>query len=171
MSNVLPTEHKKKETGRLWTRFLLVGAVMLAGGAVVATLAILPAFISVRIARAGIETSEAARLASGDQSAAARAQVLLGILGSIAAATSSPSGVLAGALSLKPANISVNTIIYTGGGQGKIVLSGVAGRREAVSEYRDALSGSGRFVDVAVPVAALVGTQEGKFTITLSGSF
>ena len=40
-----------------------------------------------------------------------------------------------------------------------------------MSEYRDALSGSGRFVDVAVPVAALVGTQEGKFTITLSGSF
>lgn len=170
MSNVLPLKHRKIEVGRVWTRFLFVGALIFVGGAVVAMLALLPALISVRVARANIETADATYSASSDQSAAKRTHALLGVLGPIVAATSSPTDTLVTVLARKPADVSLETITYAGD-RSSIVLSGVSKRREGVSEYRDALEEMGRFSSVAVPVAALVGTQEGKFTITLTGTF
>ncbi|MEK7509925.1 MAG: hypothetical protein AAB605_04435 [Patescibacteria group bacterium] len=170
MSNVLPLKYRSIEVGRLWTRFLFVGACVLTGGAIVALLALLPALISVRVARTNIHSSDSARIASEDQSAAKRAQALLSVLNPIASATSSPTDALVVALAPRPADISIETITYTSD-RSSLVLSGVSERREAVSEYRDALEEIGRFSSVAVPVSALVGTQEGKFTITLTGRF
>ncbi len=155
-------------------RFLFIGSATLAAGACIAILALLPAIVSVRIARASLDAplqESAHGNASADQAAAARAQALIGALRPIAQATSSPTDVISFALAQKPAGISITNITYTGGDKSEIVLSGMSGAREAVNTFRDALEKTGRFSSVVVPVAALVGTQDGRFTVTLSGSF
>jgi len=172
MANVLPLAGKKAVEKRMRARFLLIGSLAIAVAAIVAILSVVPAFMSVRIAHASLESSlqESAGSQSEDQAAAARAQALIGAFKSIASATSSPSDALAAALAQKPAGISITAITYTSG-KNEIVLSGLAARREAVNQFRDMLEKTGRFSGVAVPVGALVGTQEGRFTVTLSGAF
>jgi Tfp pilus assembly protein PilN len=171
MANVIPREGLSKMQKRNSARFLLLGSFIFATAAVIAILAILPAYVSVRIARAAVDSAMQDSTSAGmgtEQAAAVRTQTLITNLTPIANATSSPTDTLSVALSLRPAGISITTITYTGGSKSSILLTGTSERREAVTAFRDALQASGRFSNVAVPVAALVGTQEGRFTITLS---
>lgn len=158
---------------RMSARFLLIGSLMLAASAILAILAILPAYISVSISRATLESSTEAAVQSpsGDQAAAQRTQSFITLLKPLASATSSPATTLVTALTQKPAGVSITSISFVGGAKQTLILSGVSSRREAVNQFRDALEKTGLFSSVAVPVAALVGTQEGRFTITLTGSF
>ena len=152
-------------------RFLLLGSLMFAAAAIVAILAILPAYVSVRIARAAVDSSAqqaAAESMTDDQNAAVRTQGLLTHLAPVVNATTSPSGALTIALAQKPADASITLITYASNAK-SLVLTGTSQRREAVNAFRDALEASGRFSSVAVPVAALVGAQDGRFTVTLSG--
>ncbi|MFZ2555666.1 MAG: PilN domain-containing protein [Minisyncoccia bacterium] len=173
MANVIPSEGLLSLRRRMSARFLLVGSLMLATSALLGLLAILPAYVSVTISRATLESSTeaAAQSSSGDQAAAQQAQGLITLLTPLATATSSPATALAAVLAQKPVGISVTTISYVGGAKKTLVLSGIASRREAVNQFRDALEKTGLFSSVAVPVAALVGTQDGRFTMTLSGTF
>ncbi|OGG58574.1 hypothetical protein A2765_02515 [Candidatus Kaiserbacteria bacterium RIFCSPHIGHO2_01_FULL_56_24] len=172
MSNVLPQSEKKAARRRMFAHFLLIGSIAFGAGACVAILSIVPAFLSVKIARAALDASQrdhAQGSVSEDQSAAVRAQGLITALQPIANASSSPTEALSLALAQKPAGLSITAITYTGGAKGTLALTGTADRREAVSAFRDGLEKTGRFSKVEVPVAAILGTQEGKFTITLSG--
>lgn len=143
---------------------------MLLVGALVASLALVPAFISMQVGKATLQKkqndlSEAAR---EDQAKQTRTLALLSVLTPLTAATSSPSALLSFALGLKPNGISITSVAYT---KKEIVLSGVSNNRLAVNDFRDALQNSGRFASVAIPVSALVGAQEGRFTVTLTGAF
>ncbi len=170
MSNVLPLEEKKKLLRQFYVRFLSVASVMCILGAGVASVALLPAFITIRIAEAALQKSEAAitEATKSDQAQQTRATVLLKALMPIATASTSPADALQRALSPKPKGMSITSIRYK---KGEIVLMGVAANREAVGAYRDILKLDPGFSSVTVPVAALVGSQEGRFTITLSGAF
>ncbi len=169
MANVLPPDDRRILKRRFTARLILTGALTLLGGAAIASLALIPAYMAVRVAEASLQSKEDQAAGQGaDQAAIGRAQALVNALLPLANATSSPSDTLAFALGLKTTGLSITSMQYT---KGQIVLSGVAGKREAVSEFRDALQASGKFASVAVPVAALVGVQEGRFTITLTGAF
>lgn len=171
MANVIPREGLSAVRKRNMARFVFVGAVIFSSAAIVAILSILPAYVSVRVARASVDAvnrEAAAESRSEDQQASARTQALLNVLTPIASATSSPSESLIIALSEKPAAISITSISYVAGTK-TIEIAGTSAQREAISALRDALEASGRFSNVAVPVAALVGAQEGRFTVTLSG--
>lgn len=171
MANVLTLEEKKNLDRRMRARFILVGALVLTIGAAVACLALLPALVSVQVAHASLNAPpEESAAARDDQQKASRAQVLVTALGSLASATTSSANALAGALALRPTGISVTAITYQANAH-TIQLSGTSPRREAVNAFRDALEGSGAYSSVTVPVAALVGTQEGRFTITLKDGF
>lgn len=174
MSNVLPQSEKKAAQRRMRARFLFIGSCALGAGACVAILSIMPAIISLKIARAALDAShrdEAQGNPSEDQTAALRAQGLITALLPIANASSSPTAALSIALAQRPAGLSITAITYTGGAKGTLALTGTANRREDVSAFRDGLEKTGRFSKVEVPVAAILGTQEGRFTITLSGTF
>lgn len=174
MANVLPQRERIAVARRINVRFLFIGACFLAAGAVVALLALIPSLISVRIARASAESSVPAASpedVNDDQAAANNAQKLIAVLKPLVQATTSPSEVVGKALAQRPAGIAITTITYTGGTPGKLVLSGTSATRDAVNAFRAALEHSGVFDSVSVPVAALVGAQEGEFTVTLSGSF
>lgn len=169
MANVLPLEKKKILASRLRARFMFTLALALFIGALAAALALVPAFISTRIALSSLPEGEISETARDDQVQGARAAALVAALAPIVHATSSaPIDSVTAALALKPAGMSISGVRYS---KGKIELSGVATNRAAVSAFRDALEKDARFTTVAVPVTALVGTQEGRFTITLSGAF
>lgn len=171
MANVIPRDGLSKIQKRNTARFLLVGSGMFATAAIVAILAILPAYVSIQIARASVDSAaqESSAGMGEEQAAAVRTQALITNLTPIANATTSPTDALSVALAQKPTGISITTISFVGGSKSNILLTGTAARREAVTTFRDALQATGRFSSVAVPVAALVGTQEGRFTVTLSG--
>lgn len=172
MANVIPPEEMTIVRRTITSRFVFVGSAIIATGACIAILALMPAYLSVRVARASVDTvisNAAAGNLSDDQTAAVRTQGLIATLKPIASATSSPSDGLSRALSVKPTGVSITSITYKSGAKSSLVLSGVSTRREGVDEFRRALEGSARFSSVSVPVSALVGTQEGRFSITLSG--
>ena len=173
MGNVLPQGEKIIVQSGMRARFLLTGSLVITGAACVAILSILPALISVRIARASLESSvqESQGSLKEERAAALRAQNLITALGPLVQATSSPIEALSVVLAQKPVGISLTTITYSGGAKGTLVLSGTSDGRDAVNAFRDALGKTGRFSNVAIPVAALVGTQGGRFTVTLSGVF
>lgn len=169
MANVIPREGLAKIQKRNTARFILIGSLMISAAASIAILAILPAYVSVQIARASVDAA-AQDTAGGlgeEQQAALRTQTLITHLLPIANATSSPTGAVTSALAQKPAGISITTISFTG--SKTILLTGTSQNREAINAFREALEASEQFSSVAVPVAALVGAQEGRFTITLNG--
>ncbi len=166
MANVLPIA-RTTLVRRMRARLLIVVSLTLSAAALIAILALLPAFISISIARAGL-VSEAPAEASLEQGEAARTLALIQTLNTFVG-TTSPSVKLLEALTLRPQGVSISSVRYTAGAPASLVLSGASARREGVSGYRDVLLSDGRFGKVSVPVAALVGTQEGRFSITLSG--
>ena len=52
-----------------------------------------------------------------------------------------------------------------------IVVEGLSQSREAINEYRAELSNDARFQSVSVPIGALAGIEDGRFTVTLMGTF
>jgi hypothetical protein len=165
MTNVLPGAHTILAR-RTRARFIIVIGLTLSAVALVAILALLPAFISISIARAGL-ASDAAAAAPAEQAEAARTLALTQTLETFVA-TTSPSTTFIDALALQPQGVSVTSVRYSAGAAASLILSGTSEGREGVSAYRDALVSDGGFGKVSVPVAALAGTQQGRFSITLS---
>lgn len=168
MANVIPHERKKNLGKALHARFISMGSIIFLIGACIASASLLPAIISVRLARASLPQDNLTQVDRDDQAKYARALALVHALGPLASATSSPSEVVQRAVGLKPAGISITSVTYR---KGQIVLSGISSNRLAVNAFREALEKEERFSTVSVPVAALVGTREGRFTVTLSGAF
>lgn len=169
MANVLPAEEKKRVLREVRSRFVLTFALVLMVGASVAIASLLPALISVRLATSGIpQDGELSQTVRDDQAKHARALALVSALNPLVLATTTPSATVIAALGAKPAGISVSGISYS---KGRLLLNGVSRDRQAINDYRETLEADARFSSVSVPVAALVGSQDGRFTITLLGQF
>lgn len=151
------------------SRFILTTSIALFAGATIAAASLLPALISVRLAFGAlpqeVTLSETAR---DDQTKHARALAVVAALGPSVLATTTPAATAFAALAAKPAGVSVTSLNYS---KGRMLVSGLSRDRQAVNDYREALESDTRFTSVTVPVAALVGTQDGRFTITLMGNF
>ena len=154
------------------SRFILVTSLVLLGLAAAAALTLFPSFVALEIAAPrATEEATGAEADRADATALERSQLLIRELLPVVSATSSPVAVVEKALSLKPTGVRVTRMIYTSGEEeGKITLIG-SGTRDAVSAYKDALTNSGDFTAVAVPVGALVGSEGGGFSIVLAGEF
>lgn len=172
MSNVLPPERKRIEQSLVKARFVRTFGWVVFVGALVALIALAPSYISVRMARTALESAlsepESSEAAKADALTASAAQNILSAVKPVITATSSPSSALSSALRVKPDGISIRGMAYT---KGMLTLSGTGESREIINAYRDALDQDPIFTSVVIPVAALVGAQEGKLTITLRGEF
>lgn len=170
MSNVVTTQHKKNMDRAMRARFIMLAGAMLLLAAFVALLSLAPTYLFLRIATTAIERSEqnVPPEARQDQMISFATTNIVQALTPIANATSSPSAGIAAALALRPAGASITTVTYS---KGTLTLTGKAARRESITNYRAALEKSGLFSSVQIPVSALVGAQDGKFTITLKGTF
>lgn len=179
MSNLLPKERIDRVLVEYRSRLVLTGALVFLCVAIVAGIALLPAFVALKVeeaSQAKQRDSNASQFDSNPISKAERAdilrsQALLARVASVVSATSSPTEILSAALALRPAVVTVDHISFSPGKGGVIKINGEAKGREEINQYRDALAKEGRFNGVSIPVGALVGSEGGDFTITLSGDF
>lgn len=170
MANLLPPVSARTALRDTSVRFAAVAAAVIAGLGVFSIIALVPTYVLV--AGDAPATSTSATTKAQDEAVLARAQSLVELLSPHAAAKGALPAVLT-ALSLRPAGVRITSISYAAGvnGTDTATLAGTADRREDIETYRNALQSSGVFANVSVPVAALVGTTRGEFTVTLTGHF
>lgn len=171
MSNLLPSRTKSDEWARTRERILFVVAGAIALAACVVMLALVPAYSVARTAFVANSAQRDATDSTGPQEKAlADSQAILSQLQAFAA-TSSAARITKDVLALRPKGITVDTISYAAGSPSTLILRGEAANRDLVKEYRFVLSADPRFISVAVPISALVGTDDGTFTLTITGRF
>lgn len=154
------------------SRFVMVTGLALLGIALFAAASLIPSYVAVEAA--GGEEEVVSPEVTAEREIAFSLEYAQGLVRELKPtllATSSPLDVVGSALSMRPAGVKVTRIMYVAGdGEGRITFIGSA-PREQVSAYRDALTKSGLFSGVAVPVGALVGSEGGGFSIVMIGAF
>ena len=179
MVNVLPEETLRAVRGGFRDRLLLVGALVFLGLALLSCLALLPAYIALRIEQDIVpgNVTTSAMPDQSPQSKAERADIMRseGLVKSITpyvAATSSPTQTLITVLSMRPRGVQIDHVHMSSPVGGRaITIEGVAPGRDEINQYREALAKNPGFRSVSVPVGALVAADGGKFSITITGTF
>lgn len=175
MSNVLPPDVQKEIWSSHRANFILVGSLVLFVGAFLALLTLLPSIIATGIFDGGAGASKNVLLteiqAEEERNEILRARMLVTQFSPLASSTALTFEALTAALKARPKGALVQEIQYTQGDKGKIILSGTAADRTAISAYRTALDEVPYFESISVPVGAFAGAEGGRFSITLTGEF
>jgi len=175
MSNLLPEKSHQKIHSEYRARFLLAGASLAIGAAVFAALALLPSFGVLIMSRPGaLARANQAQQDKQDGADISQTKSLMTALAPVAAASSSATTALIDALSEKPAGVHIDNAVYnapTQGSQSTIAIGGVADNRASMDKYRTTLQSDPLFSSVKLPVGDLLGSQGGRFTVTLTGNF
>ena len=171
MSNVLP-ESARQSVWRMYrARFCIAACLVFLAVAALAFIALVPSYFTLYVGGyTSLQGSPVNAHLKDDRAAVAHAQALLGTLSPLLSATTT-SGLIADAISARPATVEISHITSTAGRPGTIILVGSAGSIKAISAYQNALRADPHFTGVSVPVGDLAGTAEGQFSITLSAYF
>ncbi|HEY4517031.1 MAG TPA: hypothetical protein VJG64_03735 [Candidatus Paceibacterota bacterium] len=174
MANVLPKESRKHLRRLQRSRILLAIAYAVFAVSLTVFVALLPAAIILYSAsRAGsTSTSQVQSPSDDDRAALQEVRELVFVLKPVFTATTTPTQVIQHVLSLKPPTIAIDHITYTpADGAGTIALSGTSQTPSALNAYRSALAADSRFANVSVPVGDLIGSDDGRFTMTIKGTY
>lgn len=158
---------------RLRARFILALSIVALVSAGISFLVLVPSYLTLTSNASGISAA-AVNLSSesaSDTAALVEAKSLLTQLAPIVSASTTPAEAILSALALRPPGVKVDQITYIAGATASLMLVGSAANNGDISAYQLALSGDPLFSSVSVPVGALVGTDGGRFSITLSGKF
>jgi Tfp pilus assembly protein PilN len=153
---------------------VVVASFLLMCVGLVAIFALLPAFISSAMPLLGetrVEETSSQAQKDENRKQISSTRTALATLVPYMADTSSSQVVISKVYALRPSGVEIETIRYTAGSPATLVVTGVSDAREPVNDYRTKLVSDGSFENVSVPVAALVGALDGRFTMTLTGSF
>lgn len=166
MSNLLPPQSQKHLRIEYRARFLLVAAFFMLACAGLALLTLVPAEIAVAKLPMlnATSTQQQGSDAAADRAGLAQAQGLLRILAPIAPASSVDP--IAAVLSERGSGIAIHSISYSLA-NGTLVLQGTADTPDHLNMFRAALQADAHFSNVSVPVNALIGNQDGGFTISM----
>lgn len=153
------------------SRLVLVTSLLFLGLAA-AALTLFPSYVALQLAApAASAANAAAEEDRSDAFALERSQFLIRDLKPVLMSTTSAMSAVEAALDAKPAGVRITRVIYMSGeDEGRITFVGTASR-DQVSAYKDALTESGLYSSVSVPVGALVGSEGGGFSIVFSGDF
>jgi hypothetical protein len=170
MTNILPPSADKRLRSEYRARFLLVGSIVLIVCAAFFLFAMAPAEIALftAIPVPVTSTQDSNTNAPSDAGVIKHAKLLVGVLAPFTATTSLDE--LSAVLSARAAGISIESISYNVTGK-TITINGTANSPNAVNAYHLALQSDPRFTNVSVPIGALLGEQNGGFTMTVSGTF
>lgn len=173
MTNLLPTD--KQNDVRLFysLRIRILTASVAIIVAMLSLIALLPIFLILRVNPSNKQVDVTAQNAKNDTAVISHSQELLATLSPLVSASSSVSETLNVALALRQKHeaISIDRISYQSGVRDTIVLSGATTESRHLDEYRRVLLLDPHFIEVSVPVGALVGARNGNFSMTLLGSF
>ncbi len=172
MTNVLPLLDKKSLRQNVVSRIVIVAALALTIVGVVGALALVPAYVSVHLPRTALANlTSTSATSSDDRATVARFKLLVKELAPLVDERPSLGRALALLDEHRPKGVVLDMMYYRSGSPGTLVVSGSVSKRDLVGEYRTALEKAAFFTDISVPVAALVGTSAGSFTMTLTGDF
>jgi hypothetical protein len=174
MTNVLPLLEKKRLRQTVVSRIVIVASLACVVVGMVGMLALVPAYVSVhvpRVALANLSNANANATSSADRDTVARFKLLVKELAGLVDERQSLGRALALLDEHRPKGVALDMLYYRSGSPGTLVVSGSVSKRDLVGEYRVALEKAAFFTDISVPVAALVGTSAGSFTMTLTGNF
>lgn len=172
MANLLPEATQKKVWATTRAHFVAVSAYVLLASAAFSALALLPSYLVLTIAVPAAEIQQTTATTSNKVLMAeiAATQAIVKGIAPVLSATSSPDGRVAAVVAAKPKTVKLTHIAYTVGKPSVLMITGSAVDRDAINTYRAALLAA-NVGNVTVPVSALVGTEDGQFTITVSGDF
>jgi hypothetical protein len=173
MVNVLPPRAKKELLRLNRAHFVLVGSIAALVGALLAFLALLPAYTITLFQHNISEVASTAPLTTEDENERAellRSRSLVRQFSPIASGTNSSFEAIMAALEMRPEDVLIQNIRYTRDG-GSMVIRGIALNRADIIAYRDLLSEDARFENVSVPASDLAGNEGGQFSMTLTGAF
>ena len=170
MSNLLPPKVKRELWGMYRARSIILVALFLCVLAAVSFLALVPSYLVLQIgwrtpAQQSVDPSQAA-----DRAVMAHTQAVVAALSPLLASTTA-SALITDAIGARPAGITIDHVTAAAGSPGTIILTGSAGSNSEVSAYQRALQADPHFSGVSVPVADLIGSVNGEFSITLNASF
>lgn len=171
MTNILPVDTQKKVWRMYRSRFVIAIALVSLILSAIATLALVPGYLVMLIAAPPVNEVSIPQdaVVVDDTAALSKAQGLVQALLPIVNSTTSPSEIITSTLINKPRGITIEHVSYVSGKSAQLTIVG-SGNRDSISEYRDVLSKNSYFTNVSVPVGAFV-SQDGRFTISLSGNF
>jgi len=137
----------------------------------VAAIILLPSYVIVEKNRSALEASGAASdtpsANKSDQDLLNHIKSRVGELGPLVSATSTPNDLITAALALRPVGITIDHIGYSIGKTATILLTGSSKAGDQVNAYQRSLASSNAFAGVSVPVGALAGVNDGRFSITI----
>lgn len=173
MTNVLPHQARKAVWRVYRARFILAGSLVALAVAALSVAALSPSYLILQSEASGAssQTKTDTGTAVQDRAAVLEAQSFITALTPLLNATTSRVEVVSQALSARPAGMTIHHITLTSGKPGTMILTGSAKNISAINTYRKALEGDRTFTSVSVPVGDLAGTQNGQFSITLTGTF
>lgn len=156
-------------------RVITVGSMIASATALIAILALTPAFLTsaIPLLSDSVPTTsdETTVLYEANRKEAARIRASLAVLLPFIEDRPSVQKVIARVYELRPGGVDIERVQYKSGASGQIIVTGLSEAREPVNDFRASLVSEGVFSSVSVPVAALVGALDGRFTMTLSGDF
>jgi len=167
MANLLPINEQKKIWRMYRARFLIAAAYALLAVSFLALCSLVPSYLILALSTEPDESRASSTELVDDPTAMARAQILVDAISPLIRATTTPTQIIEAAISARPKSVLVSKITYA---PGQLVLSGIA-PREAIDVFRTELGKNLSFTAVSVPVSALVGRDENRFSITISGNF
>ena len=173
MANILPPERLKLLRRTQRSRLLFAFGTVASIAGVIALVALLPSYLAIQLGPHAPSVEKNIKTASSTL-AISEAQNLVTVLRPLMATTTTSTSVEAmqAAIQLKPESVVIDRIEYSRGVVlGTIVLGGEAKSASDIDAYRTRLSKDNHFMQVNVPVSVLAGTSNGRFAITLNGSF
>lgn len=168
--NILPDINKKDLKRGLRTRFVVVALIILSASFIVGTVLLVPAYVLTRDAM-GNQGENFTPEDLNEQEILKLPQEIKTKLWFYQAHVESSSFVetLSKILNYKPAEVSLHAFSYTKGDTGgtNISMAGIAKSRSSLVTFESALSGSGEFSSVSLPVSSLTKERNLPFSLDI----
>jgi hypothetical protein len=175
MVNVLPEGARKSVWSFYRSRFILIGSIGLCISGLCAILALLPAYVALRTEGtfAGAPSIDAGvqRGKDSERDQILHTRMLLDQFSAVASSSAPVLDALVSALAKRPPGVVVDRMSYRRNTGGDIAIGGVATSRDGVNTYVAALRLDPTWSNISVPIGDLAGTGDGRFSITLTGTF
>ncbi len=174
MSNLLPENSRIELRTEYRARYVFAGSLLALGAAVFMALSMIPSYVVFSAALPKDQSSAASEETKKDFEDITRAQALVQQIAPTLVSTSTISRAIEAALLVRPQGAHVDTVSYAYDNiamTGAVTIGGLADGRGSINAYRTALQKNPTFTSVRLPVGDLIGTQGGRFTVTLTGNF
>lgn len=173
MSNLLPENSRTELRQEYRARYVFAGSLLAIGAAVFMSLSMLPSYVAFSSSLPKGQNTTASDETKKDFADITRAQSLVQQLAPTMVSTSTISRAIQSALAVRSRGAHVDNISYMRDplASGVVTIGGLADGRVSINEYRTALQKVPSFTSVRLPVGDLIGSQGGRFTVTLTGNF